>query len=103
MGIEADHYLQKLLTTAPSKEPLVTALGGFPFSLKNTVEADIDDLHKAGIKPVFVFRGLKTVRTEKPFSTVDESPASRARAWELYDQGLANEAVEAFGAAGGST
>lgn len=103
IGIEADHYLQKLLTTAPSKEPLVTALGGFPFSLKNTVEADIDDLHKAGIKPVFVFRGLKTVRTEKPFSTVDDSPASRARAWELYDQGLANEAVEAFGAAGGST
>lgn len=102
IGIEADHYLQKLLTTSPSKEPLVTALGGFPFGLKNTVEADIDDLRKAGIKPLFVFRGLKTVRSEAPFSVNDEGPANRSRAWDLYDQGLANEAVEAFGAAGWS-
>ncbi|KAH8144938.1 uncharacterized protein LAJ45_11059 [Morchella importuna] len=100
LGIEADHYLQKLLTTTPSKEPLVVALGGFPFNLRNTVEADIDDLRKAGVKPIFVFKGFKTVPIEAPFSVNDEGPAQRSRAWELYDRGLANEAVEAFGIAG---
>jgi hypothetical protein len=100
LGIEADHYLQKLLTTTPSKEPLVVALGGFPFNLRNTVEADIDDLRKAGIKPIFVFKGFKTVPIEAPFTVNDEGLAQRSRAWELYDRGLANEAVEAFGIAG---
>lgn len=100
LGIEADHYLQKILTSIPSKEPLVVALGGFPFNLKNTVEADIDDLRKEGIKPVFVFKGFKTVPIEAPFSVNDVGLSQRSRAWELYDQGMANEAVEAFGEAG---
>jgi len=99
IGIEADHYLLRLLTTSPSKEPLVTALGGFPFGLRYAVEGDIEDFQKAGIKPIFVFSGLKIVRNEKPFSVNDDGPAKRSQAWDLYDQGLASEAVEAFGAA----
>lgn len=100
IGVEADHYLLRLLTTAPSKEPLVTALGGFPFGLRCAVEGDIDDFRKAGIKPIFIFSGLKIVRNEKPFSVNDDGPAKRSQAWDLYDKGLASEAVEAFGAAG---
>ena len=67
------------------------------------MEGDIEDFQKAGIKPVFVFSGLKIVRNEKPFSVNDDGPAKRSQAWDLYDQGLASEAVEAFGAAGRRT
>ncbi|KAF8249944.1 hypothetical protein K440DRAFT_191693 [Wilcoxina mikolae CBS 423.85] len=40
IGIDAHHYLQKALTSQ-LKEPLVSALGGFPFSLKTTIQQDV--------------------------------------------------------------
>ncbi|KAL7271158.1 hypothetical protein RUND412_006108 [Rhizina undulata] len=100
IGIEASHYLNKLLSSSPTKEPLVLALGGFPFSLRSAVENDLQELKRLGIKPIFMFNGCKLVHTEEPFSLKDDGPAGRGRAWELYEKGLAVEAVEAFGNAG---
>lgn len=82
------------------KEPLVNALGGLPVGMKAAIEDDLYELEKASIKPVFVFSGCSVLRIEKPFSRPDNATAARVRAWELYDQGQASEAVEAFGELG---
>ncbi|KAI5842872.1 PIN domain-like protein [Tricharina praecox] len=99
IGIEAHYYLQKALALQ-LKEPLVSALGGFPFGLKQMIQNDIRELRENSIKPVFVFSGLQMVPTEKPFSVPDDSAKLRTRAWELYDKGQAVEAVDMFGQAG---
>lgn len=51
----------------------------------------------AGIKPLFIFNGLKVARTEKPFLHIDHGPTNRLKAWDMYDRGLPTQAVEAFG------
>lgn len=61
------------------------------------IEDDLAAFQNAGIKPLFVFNGLKIARTDKPFLTPDHGPASRLKAWNMYDQGLPTQAVEAFG------
>ena len=100
LGIEAEYYLWKLLHTQPSKEPLLSALGGFPYGLRQAIEDDLAIFKSAGIKPLFVFNGLKIARTETPFSSPDLGPASRLTAWDMYDRGLPTRAVEAFGESG---
>ncbi|KAF8425110.1 hypothetical protein EV426DRAFT_59307 [Tirmania nivea] len=97
LGIEAEYYLWRLLNTPPTKEPLLSALGGFPYGLKQAIEDDINAFHQAGIKLLFVFNGLKISRTDKSSFTVDHGPVNRLKAWEMYDRGLPTEAVEAFG------
>jgi len=99
IGIEAQYYLQKALALQ-IKEPLVSALGGFPFGLKQMIQNDMRELRENGIRPVFVFSGLQLVPTEKPFSVPDDSAKLRTCAWELYDKGQAVEAVDMFGQAG---
>jgi hypothetical protein len=99
LGIDTHYYLQKALTSQ-LKEPLVSALGGFPFSLKTTIQQDLYEMREAGIKPIFVFSGISLAPIEKPFLTPDDSAKLRTRAWELYDKGQAMDAVEAFGQAG---
>jgi len=99
IGIEAHYYLQKALASQ-LKEPLVSALGGFPFGLKQMIQNDMRELRENGIKPVFVFSGIQLAPTEKPFSVPDNSAKLRTRAWELYDKGQAVEAVDMFGQAG---
>ena len=97
LGIEAEFYLWRLLNTAPTKEPLLSALGGFPYGLKQAIEDDLAAFRTAGIKPLFVFNGLKVARTEKPFLQADHGPTNRLKAWDMYDRGLPTQAVEAFG------
>ncbi|KAK6533577.1 hypothetical protein TWF694_002514 [Orbilia ellipsospora] len=100
VGIDAGNYLKKLIDGPGTKEPLVPALGGFPFSLRSKIEDDLSQWHQAGIKPLFVFSGIQFLRTEKS-STVSELAAkNRIGAWSLYDNGHATQAVEAFGESG---
>lgn len=68
--------------------------------MKLTIEDDLLELQKAGIKPVFVFHGCSVLRIEKPFSRPDTATAARVKAWELYDKGMSAEAVKAFGELG---
>ena len=98
IGIDADSYLRKLLVSL--NEPLVSALGGFPYSLGSMLMRDVRDFRDAGIKPLFVFSGLDVAPTEKPFSAKDDSALLRTRGWDLYDGGRATEAVDAFSQAG---
>jgi hypothetical protein len=100
LGVDGGNYLKKLLETHPTREPLVPALGGFPFSLRANVENDLEHWKQAGIKPLFIFSGIKVARNDKPFSVPDESPKIRSNAWQMYDNGHASQAVETFGDSG---
>ncbi|KAH0547560.1 hypothetical protein FGG08_000285 [Glutinoglossum americanum] len=100
LGIEAAHYLNRLLNNPPSKEPLLSALGGFPFALKTYIESDLETLKRNGIVPLFVFSGMDIAKKDKPFSNLNDSALANTRAWELYDQHQAVQAVETFGNSG---
>ncbi|KAI9860754.1 MAG: hypothetical protein M1813_005677 [Trichoglossum hirsutum] len=97
LGIEAAYYLGRLLNNPPSKEPLLSALGGFPFALKTYIESDLETLKRNGIVPLFVFSGMDLAKKDKPFSNLNDSALANTRAWELYDQHQAVQAVETFG------
>ena len=100
IGIEAAYYLQRLLSTPPSKEPLLSALGGFPFALKSHIESELESMRSAGMTPIFVFGGLELGGRDP--SLHDQTAATRAntQAWELYDQHQPVRAVETFGDSG---
>ncbi|KAI9678574.1 MAG: hypothetical protein M1817_005631 [Caeruleum heppii] len=100
VGIEAAYFLHRLLDTPPTKEPLLSALGGFPFALASRIEEYLDDLQSAGITPFFVFDGMSFGK--KGPSSADDSETVRriSQAWELYDRHQAIEAVATFGDSG---
>ncbi|EWC48207.1 hypothetical protein DRE_02311 [Drechslerella stenobrocha 248] len=100
VGIDAGSYLKKIIDGPGTKEPLVPALGGFPFSLKSKIEDDLSQWQQAGITPLFVFSGIQPLRTDKASSMSETTAKNRATAWALYDGGHAAEAVEAFGDSG---
>lgn len=100
VGIEAAHYLNRLLTTAPTKEPLVPALGGVPLGLKGQIERELEMMATMRIKPFFVFSGMEYPVQEKPVGELREAARINAEAWGLYNQHKAVEAVETFGSSG---
>ncbi|KAJ6261863.1 hypothetical protein Dda_2662 [Drechslerella dactyloides] len=100
VGVDAGNYLKKIIDGPGTKEPLVPALGGFPFSLRSKIEEDLSQWQQAGITPLFVFSGIQPLRTDKATSMSETTAKNRATAWALYDGGHAAEAVEAFGDSG---
>lgn len=100
IGIEAAYYLDRLLNTPPSKEPLLSALGGFPFALKTHIENELETMQSLGIKPLFVFSGMDYVAKEKPSRELSDSVRLNSEAWSLYNQQSPVEAVETFGNSG---
>lgn len=100
LAIEASFYLERLLTTAPAKEPLLSALGGLPFALKAHIENEIELLRKNGIRPLFVFDGLEVGKKYTPFRASDEAAGLNREAWDLYNLHQAEKAVDTFGSSG---
>lgn len=84
----------------PSKEPLLSALGGFPFALKTHLENELEALQAAGVKPLFVFTGLDFAVKSQPSKQLSRAARLNAEAWELYNQHQAVQAVETFGNSG---
>jgi len=100
VAIEASFYLERLLTSRPSKEPLLAALGGAPFALRTHIEEELEILKEAKITPFFVFRGLDVGKTYDPFAASNEAVRANVKAWELYDAHQPDPAVETFGISG---
>ena len=44
LGIEAEDFIANILTTAPTKEPLLPALGGLPFALEEIIIQQVTTL-----------------------------------------------------------
>ena len=94
LGIEAEFYIQRLLTL--HKEPLVPALGGVPFALQTHIEDELDKLASEGVTPLFVFSGMSIVNKNAADLALEESNSINARGWELYDRGEAENIVATF-------
>lgn len=97
--IDAEAFVDILLTSAPTREPLLPALGGLPFALKKHVDAHIAGFRDYGITPTFVFPGLDFACKDRA-SIARESRAAASslnEAWNLYSQSKADEAVAEFG------
>jgi hypothetical protein len=100
IAIEAGLYLSRLLVHPDSREPLLAALGGIPFTMRRTVTNDVNKLREAGITPFFVFDGMAGAKTREPFRRADEAARNTGQAWSLYSQHHADSAVAAFGESG---
>ena len=95
IGIDASYYLESFL--APQvKEPLLSALGGFPLALEQSIIKDIKALQTAGLKLQFVFNGLNHGSVDDPFRSSIESARANAAAFKTYDADMANEAIIEF-------
>ncbi|CAO3607556.1 unnamed protein product [Cunninghamella blakesleeana] len=97
LGINGSYWLRKIML----KEPALAAIGGAPIALQQCIEKELEAFKNNNIQPVFVFPGLNIVRKSKPFSTEDTRPGNRASAWELYEKGRVETAMNNFSYGGG--
>lgn len=98
LGIEAEDYIDRILTSAPTKEPLLPALGGLPFSLETIIEGHLSALEKASIKPLFVFSGLQfNGGRERKLQSSVQYAKNVGAAWDLYNASNPERAVSEFG------
>ncbi|GAA5923083.1 Mkt1p [Sporobolomyces koalae] len=98
LGIDAEHYLHKLLD---SRDPVTSdtftpAIGGAPLTLTAQIDKDMEALGKLGIKPVFVFDGMNPL--DRPENrSYDESTWRRTQAWDHYENGRVQPSRAEFG------
>ncbi|EIT82188.1 XPG I-region protein [Aspergillus flavus] len=100
VGIDASHYIKQHLLHPSTREPLLVALGGFPFALRNNIERELQTFKDSGVTCVFVFDGLDFgTKNQRPHVS-PESVRAFEQAWDLYDQQQADQVVDAFSGAG---
>lgn len=97
--IDAEDFLENILTTRVSREPLLPALGGLPFALRKHVDDHIANFKEANITPTFIFNGLDLACKDRSTISRESKLAARSldEAWNLYSQSRADEAVAEFG------
>jgi len=98
LGIDASFYLQNLLDSPSSREPLLAATGGLPLALTTRIETDLRALEKLRIKPVFIFPGLPPNKRWKGPAGSEYLDGQRDRrdAWSRYENGKEEEATRLF-------
>lgn len=84
------------MNARPLKEPLPSALGGFPLTLKVQIQDLLNQWRHHGLIPVFIFDGMD-MGSSKPFDGPTTAARANLDAWALYNHSQANEAVIAFG------
>jgi hypothetical protein len=102
ISVDATYYIQQFLDNPPFHEPLLPALGGLT-GIQDHIEKDLDQWLARRITPFFVFDG-------QPIAGQDDVAVLRGlkaiektdRAWDLYFNGQAENAVTAFGANSGT-
>ncbi|KAL8929122.1 MAG: hypothetical protein Q9172_000665 [Xanthocarpia lactea] len=95
VGIDATYYLEN-----SAKEPLVTALGGFPLALESSIVRELKDLQSIGLRPHFVFNGLDHGIDDDPFGPSLASATNNAVAFETYESNQAAQAIQVFRSSG---
>lgn len=99
IGVDASYYLDLRLNKT-SHEPLLHALGGFPYSLKKILDDDIQLLRSYKIEPFFVFDGLDFRNKEQPSSKSLANRKAHEDGWKHYSDGDADQTVAGFSRAG---
>lgn len=81
MAIDVNHYLTSIMNVHFDSN--FEAIGGFPISLEAKLLSDLSVLQKYGIKPVYVFPGIKTP-TQLSYINQKELPyeKSMSKYWE---------------------
>jgi hypothetical protein len=97
LGIEAEDFIANILTTSPTKEPLLPALGGLPFGLEGIITNQIEILRRHGCQPYFIFSGVTSNGQEERLQASTRATKSIANAWELYGASEPERAVAEFG------
>ncbi|KAG9961067.1 PIN domain-like protein, partial [Aureobasidium melanogenum] len=96
LGIEAEDFIANILTTSPTKEPLLPALGGLPFALEETITNHVGVLRSYGCQPYFIFNGVTSNGQEERLQAATRATKSIANAWELYGASEPERAVAEF-------
>ena len=87
VAVDASYYLD-LRVNDPENEPILHALNGVPYSLRDFLEQDIKALRKAQINLIFVFDGLDYANKRQQAGS--PSPATQRAletAWQHYFNG----------------
>ena len=94
IAMDAAHYLDQY--RFPAKEPLVTALGGFPMNLESVIIKDIREIESFGCKTSFFFNGLDYGPDDEPFGPSMEAMSMNTKAFGVYENGDSFGAVDDF-------
>lgn len=85
IGVDALHYLDLRLNTPTSIEPLLNAIGGYPYSLKAALRDDLAAFRAIDATLVFVFDGLNYRQKETNSTTrLQESQKAHKDGWKEY-------------------
>ncbi|KAL8951879.1 MAG: hypothetical protein Q9222_002185 [Ikaeria aurantiellina] len=98
IGIDAAYYLEGF-----AKEPLLSALGGFPLALASTIVKELGDLQSIGLRLHFVFNGLDHGFDDDPFGASLAAANLNAQAFEEYDMAKPQAAIAIFKSSGNPT
>ncbi|KAI4192530.1 MAG: hypothetical protein LQ346_004272, partial [Caloplaca aetnensis] len=98
IGVDAAYYLE-----GHAKEPLLSALGGFPLALESSIIREISDWQAVGITLHFVFNGLDNAINDDPFGPSLASARAIALAFDTYDRYQPSQAIELFRKSGTPT
>ncbi|CDK28227.1 unnamed protein product [Kuraishia capsulata CBS 1993] len=82
LGIDVDHYLSRLISG--KRETALEGLGGFPVTLIQLIEQDLNALKELEVTPIFVFSGLETTLQYQALQNPDMLPNERyhRRVWD---------------------
>ena len=94
IGVDALYYLENLL--AAHKEPLLSALGGFPLALETRIVKELREIQSCGAKLYFVFNGLDWGIKDDQFAISIASARQNATAFDIYENDRAKEAIGVF-------
>ena len=103
IAVDATYYLEQLLKSGPSYEPLLPALGGLT-GIQDHIETDLAKWEARRITPFFIFDGQSITGQDELFTSRALKAVEKTdQAWELYFNSEAERAVNAFGANTGMT
>ncbi|KAL8801382.1 MAG: hypothetical protein Q9182_004496 [Xanthomendoza sp. 2 TL-2023] len=95
IGIDAVYYLE-----SSAREPLLSALGGFPLGLEFSIVRELNDLQAVGLRPHFVFNGLDYGIDDDAFGPSLACAANIALGFETYEGSHAAQAAHIFKTSG---
>ena len=96
IGIEASYYLEMKLNGGFT-EPLLRAIGGYPYNLRNRLVKDLERLKSNDIKVIFVFDGLDFVNKRAQAGTRGSaSVPMHENGWRHYQQSESENTAKSF-------